>query len=181
MIAEINWKLSGTCHKFGDDVKHDNGLMPFKYVAERVNDPDILKEHLCEDERPDLRSRIRPGDIIVAGKNFGKGKPHVQAYIAMRALGLGVLCESMPFLVYRAAVGCGLMFLTNCTDVTQFVEDGDKIEVDFLTGQFVNHSSGLGKQFEPLPEGLRDMVALGGTTGVLKQWWERRKVEQAAT
>lgn len=179
-MSEINWKLAGVCHKFGDDVRHDNGLMPFKYVIDRVYDPEVLKDHLCEDVRPDLLSRVKPGDIIVAGKNFGKGKPHVQGYIAMRRHGIGVLCESMPFLTYRAAVGVGLLFLTDCAGVTELVSDGDRIEVDFLSGQFQNHSTGVSKQFEPLPDGLRDMVALGGTTGVLRKWWEERKAAELA-
>jgi 3-isopropylmalate/(R)-2-methylmalate dehydratase small subunit len=179
-MNEMNWKLSGVCHKFGDDVRHDNGLMPFKYVSDRVYDPEVLKEHLCEDERPDLRSRVKPGDIIVAGKNFGKGKPHVQGYIAMRHLGMGVLCESMPFLTYRAAVGCGLLFLSDCAGVTGLVSDGDRIEVDFLSGNFVNHTTDVNRQFAPLPDGLRDMVALGGTTGVLRKWWEEQKAAEAA-
>lgn len=177
-MTEFNWKFSGTCHKFGDDVKHDDGLMPFKHVIDRITDPDILVSHLCEDERPDLRSRARPGDIIVAGRNFGKGKPHVQGYMAIRAMGMGVLCESMPFLAYRSAVGSGLPILSDCVDVTKLVDEGDHLEVDFLTGQFINHTSGVERQFNPLPDGLRQMVALGGTTGVLKKWWEEQKAQE---
>ena len=178
-MTEIKWKLAGTCHKFGDNQAHDNGLMPFKFVTDRVYDPEILKEQFCVDARPDLRARIKPGDIIVAGKNFGKGKPHVQGYIAMRALGIGMVCESMPFLPYRAAVGVGLMFLTDCVGVTDLVEDGHQIAVDFLTGEFANQTTGISKRFDPLPEGLRDMVALGGSKGVLSKWWQEQKAAEA--
>ncbi len=179
-MTEINWKLAGVCHKFGDDVPHDNSLMPFKFVADRVYDPEVLKEQFCIDVRPDLRARIKPGDIIVGGKNFGKGKPHVQGYIAMRHMGVGLLCESMPFLTYRSAVGVGLMFLTDCEGVSSLVSDGDQIEADFLSGEFVNRSTGVSKRFAPLPDGLRDMVALGGTKGVLSKWWQERKAAEAA-
>ncbi len=59
------------------------------------------------------------------------------------------------------------------------MEDGHQIEVDFLTGEFVNHTTGASKRFDPLPEGLRDMVALGGSKGVLSKWWQEQKAAQA--
>lgn len=179
-MSDIQWRLKGTCHKFGDNLEHDGSMMNFKYVIDRVYDAETLVPHLFEDTRPDLLPKLKAGDILVAGKGFGHGKAHVQAYIAMRALGLGVVCESMPFLTYRAAIGRGLMLMTDCQGVADEVDDGDQIEVDFATGEFINHTRGTRKQYAPLPDALRGIVALGGTNGVLLKWWNEQKAVEAA-
>lgn len=171
-MPDTQWRLNGRCFKFGDDLAHDGAMMPFKYVIERVYDAAELVPHLFEEVDTSLSAQFKPGDILVAGKNFGKGKPHVQAYIALRALGVGVVCESMPFLSYRAAIGRGLLFLTDCTGASTLVEQGDHLEVDFSTGEFHNHTQRIERQFPPLPAALKEMVELGGINGVLQKWWE---------
>lgn len=173
----FSWKLSGKCHKLGHDVVHDGPMMNFKYVIERVTDPAALIPHLFEESDPGFRDRVKRGDIIVAGRNLGKGKAHVQAYIAMQALGVGVVCESMPFLTYRGAISTGLLLMAECKGVSECAQSGDDLEVDFLAGRFVNKTRGIERQFPPVPEGLRDTIRLGGTKGVLKDWWEKEKAK----
>lgn len=171
MADDFQWRLRGTCHKFGDNVPHLDGVVPEWLVNGRYFDPKDIIPELFEMIRPGFHKEAKDGDIIVTGKNFGMG-PKMNGYIGMHALGMGLLCESMPFLAYRAALGCGLRVLDGCQDITTMVEQGDVIEADFATGEFINHSKKTDHLFQPIPESLREMVALGGSQGWLKQWWE---------
>jgi len=163
-------KLRGRCYQLGHDVPHMGGVVPMRIVSEMRYDPADIVPHLFEETDPGFHQRCRPGDIIVTGRNFGMG-PKMQGYIAMQALGLGLVCESMPFLAYREAVGIGLPVLTGCTGVTSLCKTGDEIEVDFLSGRFSNHTLGSTADFPAVPEALREIVLLGGTTAWLRQWW----------
>ena len=171
-MTEFNWVRRGTCRKFGDDIAHDGPIMPFKFAKERTSDPALLLPHLMAGVDPTFPERVRPGDILVAGRNFGKGKAHFGGYIAMQSLGLGVLCESMPFLCYRAAISNGLLIAAECAGIGEHVAEGDDLEVDFLQGTLVNHTQNRTASFPPVQEGLRETIVLGGTTGVLRHWWE---------
>jgi 3-isopropylmalate/(R)-2-methylmalate dehydratase small subunit len=180
-MSDIQWKLKGICHKLGDDVRHNDGLIPGQMASDRIFDPQLLAPRVLEELRPEFARTARPGDLVVAGKNFGKGKAKIQGYIGLRALGVGVLCESMPFLSYRGAVSAGLLFLTDCSGITGIVDDGDATEMDFLSGRFVNLSTGATAQYEPLPDVLREIIAMGGSNGVLRQWWQQRQAERSTS
>jgi 3-isopropylmalate/(R)-2-methylmalate dehydratase small subunit len=162
--------LRGRCYRLGHDVPHMGGVVPMRIVSEMRYDPKDIIPHLFEETDPGFHERCRPGDIIVTGRNFGMG-PKMQGYIAMQALGLGLVCESMPFLAYREAIGLGLPVLSGCPDATTQCETGEEIEVDFLMGRFTNHSRRLTVQYPPVPEALREIVLLGGTTEWLRRWW----------
>lgn len=177
-MSGFDWKLRGRCYKLGHDVPHAGDVIPQWIIAGRFLDPDFLIPHLFEQIDPGFHERAKPGDIIVAGRNFGMG-PKMNGYVAMQALGLGLICESMPFLAYRAAVGCGLRTLTDCAGATDKAEMGDDIEVDFISGAFTNHTQGLTVQFPGVPDGLQDLIAYGGNKGWLAHWWETEKAAQA--
>lgn len=87
---------------------------------------------------PTLKTRIQPGDYIVAGRNFFCGQAHSNGMIAMKALGLPVLCASMPFLSFRAATGVAPPCLTQCIGIREYVRDGDEPGVDVETGEVRN-------------------------------------------
>ena len=164
----ISLKKRGTCHVFGDGVPLDEGVMAFKFAIERVTDPKLLIPHLFEQIDPSFASRVKQGDIVVAGKDFGFGKPHTQGFIAMAALEMAVLCESMPHKSLRRAVAIGLPVLTGCANCTSFAKSGDEIEVDFEIGVARNLTAGTEKQFAPMPAILRDIVANGGSAGSMR-------------
>ena len=105
-MTTFNWLLKGRCYKLGHDVPHPGGVIPNRLIVGREMDPQKLVPHLFEETDPGFAARAKPGDIIVTGRNFGMG-PKANGYIAMQALGLGLVCESMPFLAYRAAIGAG--------------------------------------------------------------------------
>jgi 3-isopropylmalate/(R)-2-methylmalate dehydratase small subunit len=177
-MSAFQWRLSGRCHKFGHDIPHPGPVMPKWLVAGRYMDPKDLVPHLFEELRPGFHEQTKPGDIVIAGRDFGMG-PKMNGYIAMEALGLGLMAESMPFLAYRAALGCGLRVLDHCPGLLDLVDDGDSVEVDFTTGAFANRTRGIEHQFDPLPEGLRDLVACGGSAGYLRDWWGEQKAKEA--
>ena len=163
------WRTRGTAHVFGHDLSHDGDIMDFKFVKARITDPEALIPHLFENSRPGLVPALQPGDFIVAGRNFGCGKAHTPGYIALAALGLRVLCESAPSAVERAMVTLALPALTSCVGITSFVADGDVIDVNFETGEVVNHTSGEVRIYSPLPDGVKRMLTQGGLVGTLKQ------------
>jgi len=167
----FQWRLSGRCHKFGHNIPHLNDVIPEWMINGRYFNPEDLIPHLFEAIAPGFHERARPGDIIVTGRNFGMG-PKMNGYIAMEALGLGLVCESMPFLAYRAALGCGLKTLNDCPGVTDMAEDGDLLEVDFAAGTFINRTQETKIRFAPVPKRLCNLLERGGTKGWLRYWWE---------
>jgi 3-isopropylmalate/(R)-2-methylmalate dehydratase small subunit len=167
------WRLRGRCYKLGHNVPHAGGVIPDRLITSREFDPQKLIPHLFEETDPGFHARAKAGDIIVTGRKFGMG-PKMNGYIAMQAMGLGLVCESMPYLAYRAAIGCGVRVLTGCADITGLCETGDELEVDFRSGRFVNHTRGRSRDCPPLPEALQEIVAVGGNTGWLKEWWQRQ-------
>ena len=102
----------GRCHVFGDDIPLDDGLIPFEMAIRRIDDPAQLCPELLRLIDPAFPERVRPGDIVVAGANFGCGKPHFQGFIAMAALGVSVVCASMPYKTLRGAISKGVPVLT---------------------------------------------------------------------
>ena len=157
----------GVCHVFGDDIPLDEGVMPFSYAIGRITDPQELIPHLFETIDPGFASRVQPGDIIIAGNNFGCGKAHMQGFIAMAALGMGVLCGSMPYKGHRGAIARGVPVLTGCENAAAFACAGEDIEIDFASGCATNHTRGTQQQFAPLAPILADLVAQGGLRGAL--------------
>jgi 3-isopropylmalate/(R)-2-methylmalate dehydratase small subunit len=163
------WTLRGRCLKLGHDVPHANGIVPLRLITARETDPAKITPHLFEQIAPKFAGECQPGDIVVAGRRFGMG-PKVPGYIAMRALGLGLLCESMPVQAYRGAIGEGLRVLSPCPGVLDACETGDLLKVDFSTGEFTNQTRGLTRTFAPLPPELQELVMHGGTAGWLVEW-----------
>jgi 3-isopropylmalate/(R)-2-methylmalate dehydratase small subunit len=167
---EKTFKRQGTCHVFGDGIPLDEGVMAFKFAIERVTDTKILIPHLFEQVDSTFAARVKPGDVVVAGKNFGCGKPHIQGFLAMAALNLSVICESMPHKSLRRAVAAGLPVLAGCAGCTDFLASGDGVEVDFATGEVRNLAKSTARQFAPMAPILRDIVANYGTAGNLRAW-----------
>jgi 3-isopropylmalate/(R)-2-methylmalate dehydratase small subunit len=172
-MTAFPWLLKGRCYRLGHNVPHAGGVIPDRLITSREFDPQKLIPHLFEETDPGFHERAKPGDIIVTGRKFGMG-PKMNGYIAIQALGLGLVCESMPYLAYRAAIGCGVRVLTDCAGVTGLCSTGDEVEVDFQSGRFVNHTRGVHGQYAPLPAALQEIVVVGGNVGWLRNWWKEQ-------
>lgn len=168
----MNWILEGRCWKFGDNLSLDDDIIEFAKVfvqGVRVSDPGYLKQHVFTNLIPDFPQRAKPGDIVVAGKRFGQGNPHIYGLLGMRGLGLGLVAESVPRFTYRMLIAAGLPSLPFCPEITKMAGDGDELRVDFASGRFENLSRGLSAEAEPLPAVLLEIIALGGSTNALRK------------
>ena len=168
----MNWTMQGRCWKFGDNLSLDDDILEFAKVfvqGVRVSDPEYLKQHVFTNLIPDFPDRAKPGDIVVAGKRFGQGNPHIYGLLGMAGLGVGLIAESVPHFTYRMIVAAGLPALPFFADIGAHVEDGDEVRVDFRTGEVENLSRGAHCKSDPLPDALRDIIETGGFLPALKK------------
>jgi 3-isopropylmalate/(R)-2-methylmalate dehydratase small subunit len=168
----ISWHSKGHAHVLGDNIAHDGGVIPFRFITSRITDPDEIIAHLFDEVDPTLKERLKPGDFIVAGKNFLCGKAHNNGLIGLKTLGIGILCESMPYRSFRAATGLALPMMIQCEGISHAVHDGDEIEVDFTTGEVANLTTGDRHTYKPMAPDVRAMVEQGGMRGVLAKFLE---------
>ena len=168
----MNWTMQGRCWKFGDNLSLDDDILEFAKVfvqGVRVSDPNYLKKHVFTNLIPDFPERAKPGDVVVAGKRFGQGNPHIYGLLGMAGLGVGLIAESVPHFTYRMIVAAGLPSLPFFNDIGAYVEDGDELRVDFETGEVENLSRCVRCESDPLPESLREIIELGGFLPALKK------------
>ena len=149
--------------KFGDDIDTDV-LAPGTYMKLGI---DGIAPHCLESVRPDFASRVRPGDVLVAGANFGIGSSREQAAAALGHLGVhAVIAPSYSGLYFRNAFNLGLLLLT-CARAGELV-DGATVTLD-LKALTVSSGSGETLPCAPIPEFLLDMVAAGGLLNQLRR------------
>jgi 3-isopropylmalate dehydratase small subunit len=163
-------KLEGRTFKFGDDVDTD-AIIPARYL--NTSDPDELAAHVMEDADAEFVSQFKPGDIIVAGKNFGCGSSREHAPIAIKAAGLSaVVAESFARIFYRNAFNMGLPIFES-PEAAAGIEPGDEVAIDLDTGEIVNKTKGQTYQAQPTPPFMKELIAAGGLVPYV-----RRKKEQ---
>jgi len=151
--------LRGNCWKFGDDVNTDE-IIPARYLD--TTDPHHLAAHCMEGARADFAGKVAPGDIMVAGRNFGCGSSREHAPIAIKALGIAcVVAESFARIFFRNAVNIGLP-IVECAEAAREAREGDELEVDIARGRIVNRTTGRSYTFAPLPPEVRQIVEAGG-------------------
>lgn len=133
-----------------------------------INDPKELAEHLFEGVRPEMASLVRPGDIVVAGENFGCGSSREHAPLALKGAGISaVVAKSFARIFFRNAINIGLPLFI-CSEVDG-IEDGDSIEIDMAGGVIHNKSRGESYKTTPLPLFLQDIVEAGGLVEYTKR------------
>jgi 3-isopropylmalate/(R)-2-methylmalate dehydratase small subunit len=156
--------LAGRVWRFGHDISTDV-LSPGAYAIDPV---EVRKSHTLESVNPAFASSVEPGDVIVAGRNFGCGSSRETAAENLKALGVVcVAAESLSRLFMRNAVAVGLPVLV-CAGVHEAFADGDGIEIDLASGRVVNLESGSDLQGDSLPEEMREILAAGGILAVLR-------------
>lgn len=151
--------LRGKVRKFGSDVDTDV-IIPAKYL--NITDPQELGKHCLEGIDPDFYKRMKPGDIIVAGKNFGCGSSREHAPLAIKAVGIScVIAKTFARIFYRNAFNIGLPIL-ECADASDRIEEGQEIEVNLNTGEIRNLLLGQSLQAKPIPPFMQDLIRDGG-------------------
>jgi len=151
--------FEGAAHKYGRDVDTDV-IIPARYL--NTHDPDELAAHCMEDIDQDFVGRVRPGDIIVAGENFGCGSSREQAPVAIKAAGVAcVVVASFARIFYRNAINIGLPILV-CPEAAREVGGGDRLRVDLEKGEVVNLTRNKTYQADRFPEFMQEIVAAGG-------------------
>jgi 3-isopropylmalate/(R)-2-methylmalate dehydratase small subunit len=151
--------ITGTVYKFGDDVNTDE-IIPARYL--NTSDAKELALHVMEDADPEFPSKAKPGDIIVAGKNFGCGSSREHAPLAIKASGIGcVVAESYARIFYRNAFNIGLTIM-ECPAAIAEVQTGHVLSVDTSTGQIKNVTLDRDYTSKPIPPFMQELIAAGG-------------------
>ena len=152
-------KVSGKTHKYGDNVDTDV-IIPARYL----NTPDAqeLAKHCMEDIDAGFAARVRPGEIMVAGRNFGCGSSREHAPLAIKACGVAcVIAATFARLFYRNALNIGLPIL-ECPEAAAAIKAGDTVSVDFDTGVITDETTGQTFRGEPFPPFMQELIAAGG-------------------
>lgn len=161
-MTRPNLCLEGRAFVFGDDLANDGELMALSFALARETNPQELRKHIFAGVDPTLAGRLEPGDIIVAGRRFAQGNPHIQGFIGLRGAGVGLIAESIPSGSFRLAVNAGVPLLPRCPDLRGWITQGDRLRVDFDTGAVTNLTTGQTRHQTPPPEHVRNIIAAGG-------------------
>ena len=158
-------KARGIAFKYGDNIDTDI-IIPARYL--NVADARELAAHALEGLDPSFAARVRPGSIVVAGRNFGSGSSREHAPLAIKESGVScVVAESFARIFYRNAINIGLPIL-ECEEASRFIGDGDEVEVDFETGAIADLTRGSAFQAQPFPDFIQDIIRRGGLIASLK-------------
>lgn len=156
----------GTAIKYGSNVDTDV-IIPARYLA--TQDHKELASHCMEDIDKSFIKRVKPGDIMVAGANFGCGSSREHAPIAIKASGIScVIAKSFARIFYRNSINIGLAIL-ECPEAAEGIDEGDEVAIDFDTGVITNISKNKTFQAQPFPEFIKEMIAKGGLMASIKE------------
>jgi len=152
-------KMRGRAWKFGDDVDTD-AIIPARYL--NTSDPAILASHCMEDADPAFAGRVRTGDLIVGGRNFGCGSSREHAPVSIKAAGIScVIAHSFARIFYRNAFNMGLPILES-PEAAESIQPGDEIEVDLGSGLIGNHSRQQTYPAQAIPPFMQELLQVGG-------------------
>jgi 3-isopropylmalate/(R)-2-methylmalate dehydratase small subunit len=163
-------ETGGRVWRFGDDVDTDV-LAPGIYMKKPLAE---MAAHCLEAVDPRFAKEVRSGDVMVAGRNFGMGSSREQAAQVLVKLGVvAVLAKSFGGIFYRNALNHGLLALT-CRDADR-INAGDRLSIDGIKGEVVNHRTGERLACDPLPSHLLEMIADGGLVAHLEKRLARER------
>ena len=152
-------KTEGRVFKYGDNVDTDV-IIPARYL--NISDMKELSVHAMEDIDTEFTKNVKPGDIIVARKNFGCGSSREHAPAVIKENGVGcVIAETFARIFYRNAINIGLPIL-ECDEAAKEIKSGDTVSVNFDTGVITDETTGKTYQAEPFPEFIQNIIKKGG-------------------
>jgi len=150
--------LRGKAHKFGDGISTDH-IIPGRYAHLRSNLPELAR-HVLEDADVNFASKVKEGDFVVGGSNFGLGSSREHAPLVIKMAGVSaILAKSVARIFFRNAVNLGLPVLICDTDK---IDDGDELEVDLAAGTVKNLTGGAELTFGKIPDVMLAILDEGG-------------------
>jgi 3-isopropylmalate/(R)-2-methylmalate dehydratase small subunit len=148
----------GRVWKYGDNVNTDV-IFPGRYTYQLM-EPAEMARHAMEDLDPEFAKNVKPGDVVVAGKNFGCGSSREQAAACLKAAGVqAVVAKSFARIYFRNAINLGLAVL-QCGEASDALETGDEVEIDFAGGKIISGERIF--KFFSLPESVLGIIEAGG-------------------
>ena len=152
-------KAHGKVHKYGENVDTDV-IIPARHL--NTSDHKELASHCMEDIDTEFVKKVKQGDIMVGGENFGCGSSREHAPIAIKASGIDcVIAKTFARIFYRNAINIGLPIL-ECPEASEKIQDGDEVSIDFDSGVITNETKGETYQALPFPDFIKDIMAKGG-------------------
>ena len=162
--------LKGRAFKFGDGVSTDH-IIPGRYAHLRSNLPELAK-HVLEDADTAFAARVKEGDFIVAGSNFGLGSSREHAPLVIKMAGVSaILAKTVARIFFRNAINLGLPVLICDTDK---IDDGDELEVDLAAGTVTDITNGNRLTFGKIPEVMLRILDEGGLIPYIKKYGDFR-------
>ena len=159
-------KFNGNAIKYGDNVDTDV-IIPARYL--NTIDKKELASHCMEDIDKEFVNKVRPGDIMVAGSNFGCGSSREHAPIAIKESGISlVIAKSFARIFYRNSINIGLAIL-ECEEASDNIKEGDVVEVDLDAGVIYNKTTGMSFTTKPFPKFIQEIITAGGLIESIKQ------------
>jgi len=157
---------NGTAYKYGDNVDTDV-IIPARYLA--IQDRAELASHAMEDIDADFVKKLKKGDLVVAGKNFGCGSSREHAPLVLKVSGVScVIAETFARIFYRNAINIGLPII-ECKEASEAIKDGDQVEVDFDSGVITDVTTGATFKGQPFPEFMQKIIAAEGLINYINQ------------
>ena len=152
-------KAEGKAYKYGDNVDTDV-IIPARYLA--IQDREELATHCMEDIDKDFVNKIKKGDILVAGKNFGCGSSREHAPLVIKVSGIScVIAETFARIFYRNAINIGLPII-ECREASERIDDTDEVEIDFDSGIIKNLTKNEEYKGQPFPEFMQKIIKAEG-------------------
>ena len=163
-------KARGNCIKYGDNVDTDV-IIPARYLA--IQDRSLLATHAMEDIDKDFHKKLKKGDLLIAGKNFGCGSSREHAPQVLKDSGVScIIAESFARIFFRNAINIGLAIVES-PDAAKEIKEGDEVEVDFSAGKIQDISSGKSFDMAVFPPFLQDMIDKGGLIAFVNESLEK--------
>lgn len=159
-------KAEGRVFRYGDNVDTDV-IIPARYL--NTSDKKELASHCMEDIDSGFVKAVQQGDIIVAGKNFGCGSSREHAPIAIKEAGVScVIATTFARIFFRNSINIGLPIL-ECPQASEEIKAGDKVTVDFSSGEIIDETTGKTYQAEPFPPFMQRLIEAGGLIPYIKE------------
>lgn len=156
----------GPVFKYGDNIDTDV-IIPARYL--NTQSPAELAAHCMEDIDKTFVTRVKAGDIMVGGENFGCGSSREHAPVAIKAAGIDcVIAKSFARIFYRNAINIGLAIL-ECPEASEKIQSGDEVAIDFDTGLITNLTKGETYQANPFPAFIKEIIQAGGLMADIKK------------